>query len=605
MTRGTNVARLLHYLYGPGRFNEHTDPHLVAGFGDPTELEPDLRHSGSRDLRRLTGLLTQPLAALDGANYAKPVLHCSVRAAPQDQMLSDDEWARIATQIMHRTGLAPEGDDLGVRWVAVRHAPDHIHLVATLARQDRIRPKLWNDFLQLRQACQEAERWFDLRSTAPADRTAPRRPTRAETEQSTRRAWSEPPRVKLRREVCTAVAGALTEQEFLTRLDQAGVLIRRRYSTIHPGEITGYAVGLPDHATKDGQPIWYSGGKLAADLTLPKLRSRWRDPESHDPLAGASTMPEHAIRGVLRATATTAAAQATGEQDFFARLRAAGLLVRYRYSELHPGQLTGYSVALPGCTAPDGTPRWYGGGRLHAGLTLPRLRNTWTRYHGAADQPGTPRFTAAEKDAIYTHAARQAASAAEHIRHCRAEDPPEGADAARATADVLYTAAKAFRNPMLRCATDTYDRAARSAHGRAPRRTEAGDQLRTIARLLAMTDPAGNDLTTQVIQLITSLMALAAEIAALREAETHPWQAEAARQAAQELNDGLAEARDQAAHHARPSSRSTHHTTPAGTAQPDFPFPVTEAFKNAPPHPDTARPRPHPPRPPTRMRTAR
>ena len=31
-----------------------------------------------------------------------------------------------------------------MRWVAVRHASDHIHLVATLVRQDRIRPKVWN-----------------------------------------------------------------------------------------------------------------------------------------------------------------------------------------------------------------------------------------------------------------------------------------------------------------------------------------------------------------------------------------------------------------------------------------------------------------------------
>src|ERR1700733_667032 len=98
VSRGTDARRLLYYLYGPGKANEHTDPHLVAGFGDPAELEPELRPSGSRDLRRLAGLLNQPPAALDGDNYAKPVWHCSVRAAPQDRMLSDAEWARIATR---------------------------------------------------------------------------------------------------------------------------------------------------------------------------------------------------------------------------------------------------------------------------------------------------------------------------------------------------------------------------------------------------------------------------------------------------------------------------------------------------------------------------
>ena len=75
--------------------------------------------------------------------------------------------------------------------------------------------------------------------------------------------------------MCTAAAGARTEQEFFTRLARAGVLVRQRYSTISPGEVTGYAVGLPHHTDKGGEIIWYGGGKLAADLTLPKLRARW------------------------------------------------------------------------------------------------------------------------------------------------------------------------------------------------------------------------------------------------------------------------------------------------------------------------------------------
>lgn len=61
--RGTDVGRLLYCLYGPGRANEHTDPHPVAAFGDPVEPEPKLRRSGLPDLRRLSGLLAQPLAA--------------------------------------------------------------------------------------------------------------------------------------------------------------------------------------------------------------------------------------------------------------------------------------------------------------------------------------------------------------------------------------------------------------------------------------------------------------------------------------------------------------------------------------------------------------
>src|SRR5450755_3030031 len=94
--RGTHAGRLLYYLYGPGKANEHTDPHLIAGFSDPAELEPERRPGGSRDLRRLSELLAQPLAALAGPGFDKPVWHCAVRAAPEDRLLSDAEWAQVA-----------------------------------------------------------------------------------------------------------------------------------------------------------------------------------------------------------------------------------------------------------------------------------------------------------------------------------------------------------------------------------------------------------------------------------------------------------------------------------------------------------------------------
>jgi hypothetical protein len=276
VTRGVDAGRLLYYLYGPGRANEHTDPHLVAGFGDPAELEPDRRVSGSHDLRRLSGLLAQPIAAMYGTGYEKPVWHCSIRAAPGDRLLSDGEWAQVAADVMDRTGLAGRDDELGgVRWVAVRHAADHIHIVATLARQDGGRPRVWNDFYRVREACRAAEERLGLQVTAPADRTAARRPSRAETEQAHRRGWDEEPRITLRREVCTAAAAAGTEHEFFERLREAGVLARLRVSTKNPGEITGYSVGLACHTNRDGGVVWYGGGKLAADLTLPKLRRRW------------------------------------------------------------------------------------------------------------------------------------------------------------------------------------------------------------------------------------------------------------------------------------------------------------------------------------------
>jgi hypothetical protein len=549
--RGKDVRRLLYYLFGPGKANEHTDPHLVAGFGDPAELEPERRPDWTRDVRRLAGLLEQPLAALKRPGHDKPVWHCAVRAAPGDRILPDAEWAEVAASIMDRTGLAPAGDDLGVRWVAVRHAEDHIHLVATMARQDGRRPKLWNDFYRVREACLEAEQRFGLIVTAPADRTAARRPARAETEQASRHGWNEVPRNRLRREVCTAAAGARSEQEFFTRLAGAGVLMRKRNGTIDPGAVTGYAVGLAEHTAKDGGTIWYGGGKLAADLTLPKLRARWTAAGTQDAALGRDLSPA-ATRGALRATVLRVSEQAPDETGFFARLRADGVLVRLRFSELHPGEVTGYSVALPGHLGAGGEPVWYGGGKLAAGLSLPRLRRRWSTENpgcsAGADLGGAIRFTAAERNAIFEHAARYAGAATEHIRWCALQDPAAAADAAHAAADALHVAAALTRDKALRNAADCYDRAARVAHGRLPKPTYEGKQLRAAARLLALTGPSIYTGTPQLVALIARLAGLAVAVAELRLAQCHAAQAAAARQAAVQLSSRFGNVSSSAPH---------------------------------------------------------
>jgi hypothetical protein len=606
--RGSNAGGLLRYLYGPGRANEHTDPHLVAGFADPAELEPERRASGLSDLRRLAGLLAQPVAALACQSCDKPVWHCSVRAAPEDRTLSDSEWAQVAAGIMHRTGLAAEGDDMGVRWVAVRHAGDHIHVVATLARQDGGKPRTWNDFYRVREACQDAERRFGLRRTAPADRTAARRATRAETEQAARRGWRETPRAALRRKVCTAAAGAGTEQEFFTRLRQAGVLVRLRHSTTGPGQVTGYAVGLARHMARDGGVIWYGGGKLAADLTLPKLRARWPTSAGHEPLPAAE-LPASAVRAVLRNKVTMAAQQARDEGGFFARLREAGMLVRVRFSQTDPGQVTGYAVTLPGHTGHEGAPRWYGGGRLAAGLTLPQLRRHWAQPPSRAPERGAAFwFTAPERDTIYQHASRQAARAAEHIRRCAYSDPAKAADAAWAAADTLHAAARALRNPVLRCAADTYDRAARAGHGRIPHRSHDGDRLRATARLLAMAGDVTGDTTLLAAALMANLAALAAAVAELRQAQQHAAQAAAAHSAAEHMHAAIPPARPGAGpRFGAAAPRRGEAARAASIARTDFPASPWPGLR-VPAHQSPGRPHPPPspaPLPPKRAGPSR
>ena len=478
--RGERVEGLIWYLFGPGRREEHTDPHIVAGWRHPAELEPPLRPDGRRDFRRLLGLLHQPHAAMGSWGLARPVWHCSMRAAPGDKMLSDDEWAQIACEVMDRTGLSPAGDeDDAVRWVAIRHGDDHIHIVAMLARQDGRRPRTRNDRYRVREACLAAEERYGLRRTAPGDRTAACRASRAESEKAARRGLDEAPRVTLRRLASTAAAAAASEQEFFAHLRRSGVLVRTRSSALQPGQLTGYAVALPGDFTAAGEPIWYGGGKLAADLTLPKLRHRW---------------------------------------------------------------------------GPRGSP---------------------------PDEP----FTAAERSAVWEHAAREADRAAAQIWAVAGTDPASGADEAWAAADTLRAAAAVLGSQILRQAADAYDRAARTPYSRIPMRTAAGDGLRRAARLVSALGYLTSDPSFRPIVLIARLGALVEAIASLRQIQQHAAQAAGALSAAERLR---AAEQAYAASGAGDLFRAQTAATLAGAGFPVAAYPVPAGDSvSAGPHPQT------------------
>jgi hypothetical protein len=279
VTRGRDVGGLLRYLFGRGRHDEHIRPHLVAGWDEPAALEPAWR-AGRADTKWLARLLEQPLRAANGRLDDRPVWQCSVRAAPEDRVLGDQEWEQVARDVVARTGFAPEGDDDACRWIAIRHADDHIHLVVTLARQDGRPVTPSNDYYRVGEACRAAEELLNLRATARRDRTAGSQPSYGEREKANRNGLPEPARITLRRHVRTVAAASASVDDFFDRLRGVGLLVRERFSEQNPGEITGYAVALADPRahTAAGTPVWYGGGKLAADLSLPKLLRRWQAP---------------------------------------------------------------------------------------------------------------------------------------------------------------------------------------------------------------------------------------------------------------------------------------------------------------------------------------
>jgi len=532
--RGRKAGGLIAYLFGPGRANAHHDARVVAGWDDPVTLDPPRNGEGRRVLRDLIGGLNLPLAAADDPPL-RCVWHCSLRAAPDDPVLSDAQWADVAAEVLDRTGLAPRGDDGGCRWVAVRHADDHIHLVVTLARQDGRRVRLRNDFYRVGEACRAVEVRFGLRVTAGRDRTAARRAGRAEIEKAARIGQPETARDRLRREVQTAAASSTGESEFLGRLRAAGVMVRERFSELNPGERTGYAVAWPGFRNRAGDPVWYGGAKLAADLSLPKLRRHWSSHTPGDGVVGECV----SVRARLRHTVETVAATRTDLASFLAGLREAGLLVRERFSEQHPGEITGYAVALP---APGGVPVWYGGAKLAADLSLPRLHATWAAG-GNFDGRRLGRVDPSDRPALWREATAATAAATADVRRLAHEDPAAAGAAARAAADLLHVAARVGEptgRGALHDAARAYDRASRELYGRTPRSGPGAADLRLAAVSLGLLARVGRDEHGAVLALTVALAGLAEAVGELRAAQRRVEQAAAARAATRELRTASA-----------------------------------------------------------------
>ncbi|MGW5080173.1 relaxase [Micromonospora echinospora] len=310
--RGSQVGGLLRYLWGPGKAEEHVNPRLVAawdGAGRLIDLEPKVTAGGKQDFRALTALLEQPVRAGDRPPN-KFVWHASMRLAPEDRRrtISDSTWASMAVQMLTEVGIATTATDPGLRWIAMRHAADHVHIVATLVREDGRTNWMRNDYPRCVKATYNVARRYNLhRRVPPADRTAHRRPHPVEVSKARRTGRAQTPRDELRRRVRTAVAAAASEEEFFARLRDAGVLVRLRRSSTDPRQITGYAVALPGARTAGRQPVYFGGGRLAPDMTLPKLRLRWGTPT----LLPAAPTPGRIERiEAMRQAATVATAAA-------------------------------------------------------------------------------------------------------------------------------------------------------------------------------------------------------------------------------------------------------------------------------------------------------
>lgn len=270
-TRGNRMRGLVLYLFGPGRHEEHRDPRIISAW-KPVIGDGRLTR---KELENLVDDLDAPRRFHGTEVTGGYVWQCSLRNPDEDRLLSDAEWGRIAEETIARLGFAD-----GCRWVAVRHADNHIHLAVNLVRKDGGIAGVWNDRRKLSAACADFERRYGLIVRALRDGAGMPGLARAEIERTRRDGQPEPARHAIARKIRAAAAGARDEADFVRRARTAGLRLRPRWAAGGRRHVVGYSVALP--GGKSRPMIWFGGGRLAADLTLPQLRRRWPglDPQS-------------------------------------------------------------------------------------------------------------------------------------------------------------------------------------------------------------------------------------------------------------------------------------------------------------------------------------
>jgi hypothetical protein len=307
ITRGGDTRGVVAYLLGKGWREEHVDPHLVAGSAEAVMLAGG-RLLERRDVGPLAGFLDEPREVFgtrvtiaerdqDGNEVGRReahVWHCSLALHPDEPALSDARWGQLADRFIGEMRFA--GDDVGApcRWVGVRHGrstggSDHVHLVVVLVAEDGSRASVHNDRLRAQSACRALECEFGLREIEARSRGAGERAVEpGELEGDLRRGLDvgerrEHPergsRRTLERVVRACGAAARDEPEFVARLRAEGLLVRPRYASQSTSEVVGYSVAL--RPTMKGQgPVWYGGGRLSRELTLPRLRENWLETDN-------------------------------------------------------------------------------------------------------------------------------------------------------------------------------------------------------------------------------------------------------------------------------------------------------------------------------------
>lgn len=265
ITRGSSAYGALHYDHGPGRRDEHRNPHKVAG-NVAGRTWKERSYAIDDHVKRTNPKLTNP------------VIRTSLRIAPEDRRLTDREWRSIANEYVGKMGFSESP------WEAVRHADDHIHLTMSRVKWDGTVVDQWKDKLRAQEAVRGIERNHNLIDASKRyDRDLPQVSgnDRERADRLSQKAGLQidPEKVQLRNRITDAErASNGTRASFEAELEQRG--INHRANVSRPternpeGRMNGYSYGLDGHTDKTGEQVWFKGSALGKQYSWQQQQQR-------------------------------------------------------------------------------------------------------------------------------------------------------------------------------------------------------------------------------------------------------------------------------------------------------------------------------------------
>ena len=298
---GGDTGGLMRYLVGPGRANEHENPHVIAGsrdivrkWGDwetisvsqaseiATRLDAYMHEMGTfptGKTRRFNPATGQ--VEWTGEIEATHVWHCSLSLSPEEAALGDEVWGRIASDFMDEMGFTGSDGKAPCRWVAIHHGSaknggDHIHIAATIVREDGTKWSPWYDQRRAQKACNVLEHRYGLLVVESREHGRGSRCDSAVAQNAAKRAGaSRTDRAVLEERLRAAATASASEADFVRQARRLGVRLHPRFAHGRTDIVVGYSAAL---RTENGQQTrWWGGGRIARDLTLTQLRTRWED----------------------------------------------------------------------------------------------------------------------------------------------------------------------------------------------------------------------------------------------------------------------------------------------------------------------------------------